>query len=138
MSCLWKLFLAGSLVLPVFSFNQARAQQQGAQGWDALPLMNLEQVYRGPLRDTVIQRWRDPVNSIICYIYLPISAPLAASQPGSTFVQYGPNTIGSISCMNPTQLVQLAPTQQQAAPAPAPPAAQPRPATPPATPPANR
>ena len=132
MSCLWKLFLAGSLVLPVFSFNQARAQQQGAQGWDALPLMNLEQVYRGPLRDTVIQRWRDPVNSIICYIYLPISAPLAASQPGSTFVQYGPNTIGSISCMNPTQLVQLAPTQQQAAPAPAPPAAQPRPATPPA------
>ncbi len=132
MSCLWKFFLAGSLVLPVFSFNQAQAQQQGAQGWDALPLMNLEQVYRGPLRDTVIQRWRDPVNSIICYIYLPISAPLAASQPGSTFVQYGPNTIGSISCMNPTQLVQLAPTQQQAAPAPAPPAAQPRPATPPA------
>ncbi|MCA3324940.1 MAG: hypothetical protein INF75_06145 [Roseomonas sp.] len=138
MSCLWKLFLAGSLVLPVFPFNKAWAQQQGAQGWDALPLMNLEQVYRGPLRDTVIQRWRDPVNSIICYIYLPISAPLAASQPGSTFVQYGPNTIGNISCVNPTQLVQLAPTQQQAAPAPAPPAAQPRPATPPATPPTNR
>jgi hypothetical protein len=134
-----KFFLAGSLVLPVLPFHQAQAQQPGTQGWDALPLMNLEQVYRGPLRDTVIQRWRDPMNSIICYIYLPISAPLAASQPGSAFVQYGPNTIGSISCMNPTQLVQLAPTQQQAAPAPAPPAAaQPRPATPPATPPANR
>lgn len=138
MSKLCKLILAGSLVLPVFAFGQAKAQQASPQNWEGFPTMTLELVFRGPLRDTIIQRWRDPVNSIICYIYLPISAPLAASQPGSTFVQYGPNTIGSISCMNPTQLVQLAPTQQQAAPAPAPPAAQPRPATPPATPPANR
>ena len=99
--------------------------------------MVLEQVYRAPLRDTVIQRWRDPVNSMICYVYVPISTPFATGQPGNAFVQYGPNNIGSISCVNPTQLVQLAPQSsyepaRSAQPAPPRPAAQPRPAAPPA------
>ncbi len=142
MSKLAKLFLAGSLVLPVISFGQAQAQQ-APQNWEGFPTMTLELVFRGPLRDTIIQRWRDPVNSIICYVYVPISAPLVAAQPGSAYVQYGPNTIGSISCVNPTQLVQLAPPSEaarQAAPgqqaAPAQPAApgQPRPPTPAPTP----
>jgi hypothetical protein len=133
------MVLAGSLALPVMSFGQAKAQQAPAQNWEGFPMMILEQVFRGPLRDTVIQRWRDPVNSIICYMYLPISAPLVASQPGSNFVQYGPNIIGNISCVNPTQLVQLAPVPeasrpaapgQPGAPAPAAAPAQPRPPTP--------
>ena len=95
--------------------------------------MILEQVYRAPLRDTVIQRWRDPVNSMICYVYVPISTPFAPGQPGNAFVQYGPNNIGSISCVNPTQLVQLAPQPEPARPARTAPPAPARSATPPAT-----
>ena len=127
--------LAGSLALSALSFTHAKAQQTPAQNWEGLPMMNLEQVFRGPLPDTVIQRWRDPVNSSNCYMYLPVFAPLAAPQPGSNFFQYGPNIIGSISCVNPIQLVQLAPAPeairpgalgQLGAPAPAAAPAQPR------------
>jgi hypothetical protein len=68
--------------------------------WEKLPRMQLERQYAGPLQDTVIQRWRDPVDGTVCYIYLPItaahSAPLA-----SGYVQYGANTIGSMSCIGP-------------------------------------
>ena len=97
------------MALPAFSSGPAQAQQPAAQSWESFPTMILEQVYRAPLRDTVIQRWRDPVNSVICYLYVPISTPFAPAQPGNTFVQYGPNNIGGISCVNPTQLVQIAP-----------------------------
>ena len=62
------------------------------------PRMQLELTYGGPLQDTIIQRWRDPVDGSVCYIYLPItaqhSAPLA-----NGYVQYGANTVGSISCV---------------------------------------
>jgi hypothetical protein len=62
--------------------------------------MQLERQFAGPLPDTVIQRWRDPVDGMICYTYLPISAQHTV--PTSTgFVQYGPNAIGSISCVGP-------------------------------------
>lgn len=57
----------------------------------------LEGQYRGPLRDTTIQRWRDPVDGTICYIYLPIAVPHSAGPPG--LVQYGQADIGSISCI---------------------------------------
>ena len=106
------MVLAGSLALSALPFSHAKAQQAPAQTWEGLPMMILEQVSRGPLPDTVIQRWRDPVNSSSCYMYVPVSAPLAAPQPGSNFFQYGPNIIGSISCVNPTQLVQLAPAPE--------------------------
>jgi hypothetical protein len=74
-------------------------QQQPAGGvWAKLPRMQLERQFAGPLPDTVIQRWRDPVDGMICYTYLPISAQHTA--PTATgFVQYGPNSIGSISCV---------------------------------------
>jgi hypothetical protein len=59
--------------------------------------MRLEGQYAGPLQDTTIQRWRDPVDGTICYIYLPIAV---AHAPGpSGFVQYGAANIGSISCL---------------------------------------
>ncbi len=70
---------------------------QSSPRWDSLPRMGLERQFAGPLQDTLIQRWRDPGDGAICYIYLPITAP--HSQPTeSGYVQYGANTIGSISC----------------------------------------
>ena len=76
--------------------------------WENFPTMLLEKVYRGPLRDTIIQRWRDPIDGSVCFLYLPISAPFAPpSQSG--YAQYGPNQIGSISCTHPTQVVQIMP-----------------------------
>src|SRR5262245_42782037 len=75
----------------------AAGQQQQPTEWAKLPRMQLERQFAGPLQDTVIQRWRDPVDGTICYIYLPITA--AHSPPtASGYVQYGANTIGSISC----------------------------------------
>jgi hypothetical protein len=60
--------------------------------------MELERQFAGPLRDTVIQRWRDPTDGTVCYFYLPISAPHTPPNQ-SGFVQYGGNTIGTISCL---------------------------------------
>jgi len=68
--------------------------------------MLLEKIYRGPLRDTIIQRWRDPIDGSVCFLYIPISAPLLPP-PAEGYVQYGPNQIGSISCIHPTQVLQL-------------------------------
>ncbi|MGJ4998096.1 hypothetical protein [Bradyrhizobium sp. HKCCYLR20261] len=80
-----------------------------------MPRMQLERQYAGPLQDTIVQRWRDPADGSVCYIYLPIT--VQHSPPTSAgFVQYGGNAIGTISCF--------------AGPAPSPPraAALPRPA----------
>lgn len=71
--------------------------QQPSQTWQRLPHMQLERQFAGPLQDTIIQRWRDPVDGSICYIYLPITAQHSPPTE-SGFVQYGANTIGSISC----------------------------------------
>jgi hypothetical protein len=88
---------------------EAVAQQQPAQPlppqqfqqsaeWGKLPKMELERQFAGPLQDTVIQRLRDPVDGTVCYLYLPISAPHTPTT-ATGFVQYGPNTIGSINCL---------------------------------------
>ena len=66
-------------------------------GWAQYPRMILERTYAGPLQDTVIQRWRDPADGTVCFIYLPITAQHSPPLPNG-FVQYGANTIGSISC----------------------------------------
>jgi hypothetical protein len=76
------------------------------QEWGSFPTMLLEKMYRGPLRDTIIQRWRDPIDGSVCYVYIPISAPLLPPT-AEGYVQYGPNQIGSISCIHPTQVLQL-------------------------------
>ena len=63
-----------------------------------MPHMQLERQFAGPLEDTIVQRWRDPEDGTVCYIYLPITA--VHSAPTSTgFVQYGSNSIGTISCL---------------------------------------
>jgi len=76
----------------------APQQFQESAEWGKLPKMLLERQFAGPLQDTVIQRLRDPVDGTICYLYLPISAPHSPTT-ATGFVQYGPNTIGSINCV---------------------------------------
>jgi hypothetical protein len=91
------------------------AAQQQTPTWAQLPRMHLDRQFAGPLQDTLIQRWRDPVDGIICYIYLPITAQ--HSPPAqSGYVQYGANTIGSISCVTPLT-ASTAPAQRKTGPA---------------------
>jgi hypothetical protein len=78
--------------------QQAATPQSSGPAWTQLPRMQLERQFAGPLQDTLIQRWRDPVDGSVCYVYLPITA--AHSPPtASGYVQYGANVIGSISCV---------------------------------------
>jgi hypothetical protein len=100
--------LAAVLLLPL----PVAAQQPTA--WSQLPRMQLERQFAGPLQDTIIQRWRDPVDGSICYIYLPIMAPHSPPSGGSPYVQYGANTIGSISCAVPLRPPPAAPTNPPA------------------------
>jgi hypothetical protein len=87
-------FGAAAWLLPL----PAAGQQQQTVEWAKLPPIQLERQYAAPLQDTVIQRWRDPVDGTICYIYLLIRV-VHSSPTGSGYVQYGPNTIGSMSCV---------------------------------------
>jgi hypothetical protein len=77
--------------------QQAIPQQQRPAPWANMPHMQLERQFSGPLQDTIVQRWRDPTDGTVCYIYLPIT--VAHGPPlENGYVQYGANTIGSISC----------------------------------------
>ena len=60
-------------------------------------LPELEAQFRGPLKDTVIQRWKDPQTGATCYVYLPIVVEHSPQTP-TGYVQYGANGVGSISC----------------------------------------
>ena len=76
----------------------AQAQQgQESPQWQNMPRMQLQRQFAGPLQDTIVQRWRDPLDGTVCYIYLPITAAHSAPTTAG-FVEYGSNTIGSISC----------------------------------------
>jgi hypothetical protein len=107
-------FVAAVMLVPVTAFAQAKpaapaaAPAEPAVTWDKLPRMQLERQFAGPLQDTLIQRWRDPVDGMVCYIYLPISAQHTAPTTGG-FVQYGPNVVGSISCAPGPAVVAAAP-----------------------------
>ncbi len=91
----------------------APVQPAPSSSWNRLPRMELQRQFAGPLQDTIVQRWRDPADGTVCYIYLPISAE--HSPPAqSGFVNYGPNTIGSLSCFQPEQQIR----EPQVAPAP--------------------
>jgi hypothetical protein len=76
--------------------------------------MILERQFAGPLQDTVIQRLRDTVDGTVCYVYLPISAPHSPTT-ATGFVQYGPNSVGTISCMPgmPARPVQVSGQKKQ-------------------------
>jgi hypothetical protein len=61
--------------------------------------MKLDGQYPGPLKDTTIQRWHDPVDGTVCYVYLAVFVPHSAGPPG--YVQYGQADTGAISCLRP-------------------------------------
>jgi len=78
-------------------FDYVAASQELAAQDRSQPLhMRLEAQYPGPLQDTTIQRWRDPVDRTVCYVYLPIA--VAHMQGPGSLVQYGAANIGSMSC----------------------------------------
>ena len=105
------ILIAGAIALALTgAFNHNAAAPAGTQlaantpvpatppqGTPALGRMQLQAQYAGPLRDTVVQRWRDPIDGTICYLYLPIIVQHGRG-PGS-LVTYGGNNIGSISCL---------------------------------------
>ena len=59
------------------------APQQQPSQWQQLPRMQLERQYAGPLQDTLIQRWRDPVDGTTCYLYVPVSVQHSSTMDGS-------------------------------------------------------
>ena len=74
------------------------AQAPRGPQWSAMPRMVLEQNFAGPLQDTLVQRWRDPVDGTVCYLYLPIS--VRHGEPTAQgYVEYGAANIGAISCV---------------------------------------
>ena len=87
------------LLIAALTFAATDAYAQQSSTWDKMDHMQLERQFAGPLQDTIVQRWRDPVDGTVCYIYLPISAQHSPPTPPG-FVQYGANTIGSISCLH--------------------------------------
>jgi len=92
------LIASGVIGLPFFhgGFDYIGARERLADS-DKSQALRMEGQYPGPLQDTTIQRWRDPVDGTICYIYLPIAVAHAPGPPG--LVQYGSANIGSISCI---------------------------------------
>lgn len=94
-----KILLTTFVACAALSASSAAQAQNGGE-WAGLPRMKLERQFAGPLQDTVIQRWRDPIDGVVCYIYLPITAAHTPPTP-TGFVQYGANTIGSLSCLPP-------------------------------------
>lgn len=96
------------LILVVFLFVTGRFSQSDELAYASAsgrlsaadrsqPLhMRLEAEFPGPLKDTTIERWRDPVDGSVCYIYLPIA--VAHGEGPNGLVQYGAANIGSISC----------------------------------------
>ena len=95
----------GRIIVATLAAYLSPVGSAGAQQtqWHEMPRMELEAQYAGPLQDTIVQRWRDPDNGTICYIYLPITVAHTPAQDGG-YVRYGANTIGSINCVPGTAL----------------------------------
>lgn len=77
-------------------------QKDGSQQTQAQSIghWQLEEQFEGPLKDTVVQRWRDPATNAICYIYLPVIVQHAPPLQNG-MVHYASNAIGTISCLPP-------------------------------------
>lgn len=78
--------------------SSSMAQSQNQPQPPQFPPMELQGQFAGPLQGTVIQRWRDPVDGTICYIYSPMVVHHNPAPAGN--VEYGSNTVGSISCIH--------------------------------------
>ena len=97
------VLLAQAVQLPFSQHGDytASAQRMADADRSQSPRMRLEAQYPGPLQDTTIQRWRDPVDGTVCYVYLPIAVAHSAGPEG--LVQYGSANIGTISCFPPAR-----------------------------------
>ena len=74
--------------------------------------MDVVAQFGGPLQDTLIQRLRDPIDGATCYVYLPIAVHHSPPVAATGYVEYGANSIGSISCFAaPTPSTPAAPPQ---------------------------
>jgi hypothetical protein len=60
----------------------AAAQQQQAIGWVKLPCMQLERQFAAPLQDTIIQRWRDPLDDDLLHLSADDGSPFAIERVG--------------------------------------------------------
>jgi hypothetical protein len=63
-----------------------------------LPRMVIQQRFAGPFAGTEIDRWRDPLDGTVCYIYFP--TVVHRTQAPAGYFDYGSNAIGSISCLS--------------------------------------
>ncbi len=86
---------------PAEALSERAAAPQPAPKKPVFPHMELQAQYAGPFADTLIQRWRDPIDGRICYIYLPANVKHAPLEKPGGFFDYGANSIGSISCGEP-------------------------------------
>jgi hypothetical protein len=77
-----------------------------------LPRMVIQQRFAGPFPGTEIDRWRDPLDGTVCYIYFPTVVRRTPAPSG--YYDYGSNAIGSISCLSPG--AQVPPAGQRALP----------------------
>jgi hypothetical protein len=83
--------------MPGPEMNEGTSSQPNNNEQRPIGRMKLEAQFAGPLKSTVIQRWRDDEAGLTCYVYLPILVPHSKPLPNG-LVFYGANNIGSISC----------------------------------------
>jgi hypothetical protein len=98
---LWTMIaivVTGALAAAAFIYMQRATTAPDSIAPTTVGRMTLKAQFAGPLKDTVVQRWEDPATGNNCYIYLPVVVQHSAPTP-TGFVQYGPNGIGSISCL---------------------------------------
>jgi hypothetical protein len=84
--------------------SAACAEEQKSNSSRMLSSMVLDAQFAGPFKDTIVQRWIDVSAGAICYLYIPVSVPALPDKPqaasgGESVRVYGPNGIGSISCI---------------------------------------
>lgn len=94
------IIIAGvMLVLMRYGSGFLRKSDEPQQAPPQFARMGLQAQYAGPLEGTVIQRWQDPVDGTICYIYLPMVVHHEAAPSG--YMDYGSNSVGALSCLRP-------------------------------------
>ena len=96
---------------PAEALSERAAMPQPVPKKPVFPHMELQAQYAGPFADTLIQRWRDPIDGRVCYIYLPANVKHAPLDKPGGFFDYGANSIGSISCGAPGPQLKAAPAR---------------------------
>jgi hypothetical protein len=95
------LILINSLLILIFTFvlhSQTQEKKKEINN-NQTETLKLEKSFPGPFRDTVIQRIFDQKNNVVCYLYIPVIAEALKPATEKTPRIYGPNSIGSISCV---------------------------------------